>query len=222
MHLMKSEVPLIPLVKFYPNEDEKRWANKFRSELKGHIVALVPNGSSVSKMWPHAMAFAKQLLAQKDVTVVMLGDKRGMDTTELDDHRRFVNIGMDWSIRQAMTFCQLADVVVGQETGLLNCVSHEEAVHKVVLFTHSSVKNLTRDWPNTTNFRKMPKCAGESGCHRLHYDWSTCNKNETTQAAECQSMISAEEVVAIVNGVLDKKKEIVLTATQPAKVELVA
>lgn len=201
LHHMKAEVPLGPRVKFYPNDEEKRWANKIRSDMKERVVVLVPHGSSVTKMWPYSPEFARRLLERKDVTVVMLGDERGMDFSALEDHKRFMRIGTRWNIRQAMSLCQLADVVVGQETGLLNCVSHEPDVHKIVLLTHSSVENLTRDWPNVLAIRKMPACAP---CHRLHYDWHGCTHNAITKAAECQSMISIDEVLAATNAALDK------------------
>ena len=206
MHHRRALVPLEPRVKFYPNEEEKRWANQQRSEMTARVVVVVPNGSSVSKMWPYTAEFCNRLLKRKDVTVVMLGDERGMDFGALEDHKRFRKIGMGWSIRQAMTFVQLADVVMGQETGLLNAVSHEAAVHKVVLLTHSSVENLTRDWPNTVSIRTLPECAGKTGCHRLQYDWSTCNKDEATGAAKCQSMIPCDEVLDYVNKALDAEK----------------
>jgi len=94
-----------------------------------------------------------------------------------------------------MTFCQLADVVVGQETGLLNCVGFEEEIHKVVLMTHSSKENLTRDWPNTDTIRTYPPCAGKTGCHLLHYDWSHCNMDVATGSAKCQAMITVDMVL---------------------------
>ena len=212
LHHMKTEVPLEPRVKFYPNDEEKRWANKMRSEMKGRVVVMVPHGSSVTKRWPHAEQFARRLLERKDVTLVMLGDERGMEFKELEDHKRFLKIGTRWNIRQAMTFCQLADIVLGQETGLLNCVSHEPDVHKIVLLSHSSVENLTRDWPNVVSFREYPECAGKSGCHRLHFDWQGCNQEPITKAALCQAMIKCDDVLAAVNAQLDRQ----VTDTKPA------
>lgn len=205
LHHLKAGVPLEPRVKFYPNEEEKRWANRVRSEMSGQLVVIVPNGSSITKMWPYAGELAKRLLERKDVTVVMLGDERGTDFKDLEDHKRFHKVGLGWNVRQAMTFCQLADVVVGQETGLLNCVSHEKDVHKIALLSHSSVENLTRDWPNAVAFREYPACAGKSGCHRLHYDWQGCNQDEATKAAKCQAMIKCDDVLAAVNAALDTK-----------------
>ena len=190
MHHGVAKVPMIPRQRFYPNEEEKRWANTIRSHMAPHVVVLVPNGSSCTKYWPYAPEFARRLLERhEDLTVVVLGDLRDC---EFERHRRLAKIGLQWPVRSAMTFCQLADVVVGQETGLLNSVAFEKEVHKIVLLTHSSVENLTRDWPNCDSIRMELDC---SPCHRLQYDWTFCNQDETTKAAKCQAMISADMVL---------------------------
>jgi hypothetical protein len=61
--------------------------------------------------------------------------------------------------------------------------------------SHSSVENLTRDWPNTDTIRMLPPCAGTTGCHLLHYDWSHCHKDEATGSAKCQAMIPVNLVL---------------------------
>lgn len=190
-HHMKAEVPYEPRQKFYPSVEEKKWANELRSTLQPRVVVLVPNGSSVTKMWPYAGELARYLLRRTDVSVVVLGDQRGCT---FEDHPRLMNIGMKWDIRKAMTFCQLADCVVGQETGLLNSVAFEKDVRKVVLMTHSSVENLTRDWPNTASMTGGSGCK-EFPCHRLHYDWSFCFQDKWTKAAACQTAISVRDVL---------------------------
>lgn len=200
MHHEVGRVPFIPRQKFYPNEDEKVEANHFRMGLEPRVVVYVPNGSSCSKMWPHSREFASRLLENEDVSLVMLGDERGV---EIDEHPRLIKIGLGWNVRRAMTFCQLADVVVGQETGLLNSVAFEKEVAKVVLMSHSSEENLTRDWPNTTTLRMMPDCAP---CHQLHYDWTYCTKDEATQSAKCQAMITVDSVIHAVGAACKRIK----------------
>lgn len=192
MHHLVAKVPLEPRVRFYPSAEEMYWANGLRASLQPHVVVLVPNGSSCSKSWPYAGELAKRLLEREDVTVVMLGDERNCT---FEPHPRLMKIGLEWDVRRAMTFAQLASVVVGQETGLLNAVSHEKDVHKIVLLSHSSVENLTRDWPNTASIRELPECGLPGACHRLHYNWEHCNKDEATNAAKCQAMISVNAVL---------------------------
>ena len=93
---------------------------------------------------------------------------------------------------RTFTFAQLANVVVGQETGLLNCVAFEKDVRKVVLLSHSTVENLTRDWPNTASLSGDVHCFP---CHRLHYNWEHCNQSPVTKAAACQTAISVSSVL---------------------------
>lgn len=189
IHHMQARVPLEPRQKFYPSDEEKAWANGVRAEMGERVVVLVPNGSSVSKMWPYAGMFAQRLLERENVTVVVLGDLRGC---EFEAHPRLKVVGETWDVRRAFTFALLADVVVGEETGLLNCVAFEKDVKKVVLLSHSTEENLTRDWPNTTALHGEVPCYP---CHRLIYDWSTCHQSQVTKAAECQTAISVSMVM---------------------------
>ena len=188
-HHMQARVPMEPRVRFYPNEQEKAWANEVRAKLKPYVVVVVPNGSSVTKWWPYTAELAARLSERDDVSVVALGDLRGC---EFKDHPSLMKVGLDWPVRRTMTFCQLANVVVGQETGLLNCVSYEKAVRKVVLMTHSSRENLTLDWPNTATMTGAAPC---SPCHRLHYNWDYCTQSQVTKAAACQTAISVSDVM---------------------------
>lgn len=197
VHHLQARVPLEPRVKFYPSQDEMVWANEIRSKMQPNLVVLVPNGSSVSKYWPYAAEFVKELLKRTDVTVVMIGDERGC---VFEEHPRFVKLGISLDVRKCMTIAQLATVVVGQETGMLNSVSFEKDVHKIVLLSHSSVENLTRDWLNTVSVYENPGCFP---CHRLHYDWSGCNKHEETNSAKCQEMIKPDKVLALVCDYID-------------------
>lgn len=205
MHHLVAGIPLFPKhQKFYPSPEEKEWANELRSRLNQYLVVIVPNGSGVSKFWPYTNELASELCKREDVTVVVLGDRRGLT---LDEHDNLLFIGTDWDVRKAMTFIQLADVVVGQETGLVNCVGFESEIHKVVLMSHSSQENLTRDWANTDTMRMLPPCAGTTGCHLLQYDWSYCTKDESTQSAKCQSMITVDMVMSKIEPFIQKQIE---------------
>lgn len=198
IHHMQAKVPMEPRQKFYPNADEKRWANELRSSLTEYLVVLVHCGSSCTKQWPHAADFAAKLLAERDdVTIVVLGDLRDVPFKE---HPRLKVIGTQWDIRRAFTFALLANAVVGQETGLLNCVAFEKEIRKVVLLTHSSVENLTRDWPNTATLNGDVKCFP---CHRLHYDWSHCDQSPVTKLAACQTAISVSSVMKEIEPAFD-------------------
>jgi len=194
IHHLQGKVPLFPKrSKFYPSEDEAKWANELRATLQPHVVVLVPNGSSCTKYWPYAAELTKKLLEREDITVVMIGDERG---TVLEEHPRLLKVGTSWPVRKAMTFVQLANVVVGEETGMLNAVSFNEHVAKIVLLTHSSVENLTRDWNNTQVLYGDVPCYP---CHRLHYNFDGCVKADGMEAAKCQADISVDRVLEAIN-----------------------
>jgi hypothetical protein len=65
-------------------------------------------------------------------------------------------------------------------------------VRKVVLLTHSTVENLTRDWPNTASLNGDVPCFP---CHRLHYDFGSCTQSPVTKLAACQTAISVSTVM---------------------------
>jgi hypothetical protein len=77
---------------------------------------------------------------------------------------------------------------VGQETGLLNSAALEP-VPKVVMLSHSSATNLTRDWVNVRALSGAVPCYP---CHQIHYTHAHCPQDEATKAAKCQAAISVE------------------------------
>jgi hypothetical protein len=189
MHHAVAKVPMEPRMKFYPTDEEKRIANDFRSRLRQYVVVLVAAGSSLTKNWPYNADLVRRLMVRDDVSIVVLGDQRGMEAIDAPNVH---NIFTSWPIRQALTFAQLANVVVGQETGLTNCVGFEPSVRKVMLLSHSGRDQLTKGWPNTATIVGEVPCWP---CHRLHYDWSNCNRNQITQLAECQTAIRVGDVL---------------------------
>lgn len=174
--------------RFVHADSERQWAREERRKLKGRVVVLCNAGSTAPKWWPYAPAFAG-LLAELEVHVVVMGDLKGLEYPASP----FIHVKGtgEWSIRQSIAFVQVADAVVGQETGVLNAVACEE-VPKVVMLSHSTAQNLTRDWA---------KCVALSGeapcypCHRIHYTHQHCPQDEVTKAAVCQAKISIERVM---------------------------
>ena len=89
-------------------------------------------------------------------------------------------------IRETLALAQVADVVIGPETGVINAVAFEQN-RKVVLLSHSSVENLTKHWVNTVSVKPVDVACYP--CHRLHFDRSFCPQDEETGAAVCQRSI---------------------------------
>jgi hypothetical protein len=156
---------------------------------------------------------ARLLLALPEVTIVLVGGP-GVDQMlerGWENEKRVWRRAGVWSIREAMSFARIADVVIGGETGVLNAVAMEQ-VPKLLFLSHSTVENLCRDWVNTCAF------AGEDApcypCHRLHYSFQYCTRakaggGELTDrddpkrgVALCQELIDPEVVWKVLIGLL--------------------
>jgi ADP-heptose:LPS heptosyltransferase len=165
----------------------------------GPVVVLNPSGSSLPKYWPYSQQLM-DALAEKQVHCVVLGDLRGKTLVPPKDFGHV--IGRDWSIREAMAFSQLADVVVGTESAIVNSVALEDNL-KVVLLSHSTPNNLTKHWKHTVPV----KPAGLScyPCHRVHMISYWCTKDQATQTSACQAAASAEAVSNIITRYLETR-----------------
>jgi FkbM family methyltransferase len=204
-----AQVPYKPAVRFYPTEEERAWAaDKAAIMLDGAqaLIAIAASGSTAPKWWPHLDELL-ELLAHHIgdlVQVAVLGDLKKLDRERAKQWPNVSLIGTDWTIREALAFAQLADAVVGQETGILNAVSLEP-MPKIVLLSHSSRRNLTVDWVNTVELHGAPDCYP---CHQVHYDLSHCTVDQATGASACQAQVHASAVLAILADRLKLREQI--------------
>lgn len=184
--------------RFYPTAEEVEWARAKRAEFDGDVVVVQPQGSTWPKWWPYTEAFAKAL-AERGVHCVVIGDYRGPPPNLPEKYGHFV--GRSWgSIRKAMTFAALADVVVGEESALVNAVAFEAPL-KVVLLSHSTQANLTRDWPNTISLEPDPAQVACYPCHRLHATSHFCTIETKVSggAAACQAVALPGAIVEVID-----------------------
>lgn len=208
-------VPYKLQAKFYPAAEEVAWARRTKAKMGGLVVAWAINGSSAHKVWPWTQVVVQWLLERTPAQVVLLADN-GIGEQLQDgileclktagaDMSRVHGIAGKWSIREALAFCQLADCVVGPETGPLNAVC-AEPVPKVIYLSHSSHTNLTRDWVNTTVLEPDTDKAPCYPCHRLHSTWQYCHQDEATNAALCAAAISPMRVFESIAVALGARK----------------
>lgn len=187
-----AQVPMPPNIKFYPTEDESRWAKKFRPT--GTVILWALSGSAVHKTWPYLdTVLARLLITYPDVTIILTGDHLcQMLEVGWEDEPRVIGKSGQWSIRETLTFAkEQADIVIGPETGVLNAVS-QESVKKIVFLSHSSEENLTKYWTNTTVLKAQNTPCYP--CHQLHYGSEYCPLDEETGCSWCQMDISPESV----------------------------
>lgn len=188
--------------KFYPSDEEKSWAKNEKSKIGGTVILWSLAGSAVHKTWPHLdAALARILIQHKDVKVVLVGDTLCQLLEQgWENEPRIIRRSGVWSIRQSLSFAQIADMVIGPETGVLNAVGMEN-VPKIIMLSHSSEENLTKHWKNTTVLVPKTKC---HPCHLMHYNFDYCHQDEATGTAQCQADISPDEVDVAINNLLVK------------------
>jgi ADP-heptose:LPS heptosyltransferase len=159
-------------------------------------------GSAVHKTWPHLdTVIARLLIQNKDAKVVLVGDELCKLLEQgWEKEPRVICKSGEWSIRKSLSFAQVADIVIGPETGILNAVGME-SLPKVIMLSHSSAENLTKHWKNTIAIEPKTACYP---CHKMHYNFDYCVRDEATGCAKCQSDITPDEVYTALDGLLRK------------------
>lgn len=207
-----AEVPFTIHQKFYSTTEEKNWAKQQRDRMGEFVVVWSLAGSSVHKTWPYLdKIIARLMLHNPGIEVVLVGDylcqllEQGWEN-EVRVHRK----SGKWTIRQSLAFLEQADMVIGPETGVLNAAAYLD-VPKIITMSHSSVENLTRDWKNCESLIPKTSCWP---CHRLHYSFEHCWKNEETGTAQCQADISADKMWEVLLNYLPDENSIYRSGTK--------
>ena len=180
--------------KFYATDSEKSWAReKARSYGRKNILWSL-SGSSVHKTWPWLDAIlARVMIHYSDVHVVLVGDEvsKVLEAGWEKERRVHCRSG-EWSIRESMAFAEVADLIIGTETGLLNAAGGMETP-KIVTLSHSSENMLCKYWKNVIALKQSSGCP-KFPCRQLHQSWDHCMKHEETGTAICQAAITADQM----------------------------
>lgn len=194
--------------RFYATEEERAAMQEELASYGGPVILWALSGSSSNKVYPWIGPAVSQILTRSDdVRVLFVGGKEPKDQqlqeVALKGIRRFVGEERakrvicragEWGVRKSLTAALLADVVVGPETGVLNAAAMEDN-RKIVLLSHSSVENLTRDWVNTVSL------SGGEPDHRLHYGFDHLDVDPDTGAAKVLANIKPDAVAdAVLSG----------------------
>lgn len=192
-----AELPYHSETRFYPTSDERVGAKKLIQQgfATGYRFVLVwaLSGSSIHKFYPHQDAVIKAVLSElPDVQILLVGD----DACRIleagwEKHPRVRCLSGELSIRATLALAEVADCVVGPETGVLNAVAFEPMA-KVVMLSHSSRHNLTKHWVNTVTLE--PQNTHCYPCHRLHYGRDFCWEHKPSGTAMCQFNITPDRV----------------------------
>lgn len=197
-----ADVPHEFAPRFYPYPDEVKKAETAKKKISSDrpVVMWAIHGSSCHKVYPFTQVVMRWLV-DHDIHVVISGDHQQGAELQKGLMHALVESGCDmtrihpmagkFEVRDALTFAQVADCVVGPETGLLNSVAMS-ANPKIIMLSHSSHENLTKHWKNTMVVLPDAERCPCYPCHRLHYGWEHCVQNAETKAAQCASSISPE------------------------------
>jgi ADP-heptose:LPS heptosyltransferase/predicted SAM-dependent methyltransferase len=205
--------------KFYSTLEEKAWARKQKERFGKRVVLWSLAGSSNHKVWPHLDEIILRILpSYPDAHVVLVGD----DSCKIleagfvrydEEKKDFVETlsrvhcrSGKWTIRESMAFAEVADLIIGTETGLLNAAGSMDTA-KIITLSHSSPEMLTKHWKNTISLQQ-PEGVGcpKSPCRQLHGadgadPWMDCPKHESGTAL-CQFHIGPEMMWDAVQRVL--------------------
>lgn len=206
-----AQLPHIFSPKFYSTLEEKAWARKTILRMGRRNVLWSLSGSSGHKVWPWLDQIVARLMTDyTDVHVTLVGDEfcRLLETGWEAEPRVHCQSGK-WTIRESMAFAEVADLIIGTETGLLNAAGHME-VPKIITLSHSSEEMLTKHWVNTTAL-KQPAGVGcaKFPCRQLHYDWKYCPQDIGTGTSLCQFHIDPEAMWGAVVGYLGRPERMV-------------
>jgi ADP-heptose:LPS heptosyltransferase len=157
------------------------------------VIMWALAGSSVHKCYPHQDAVIARILTEiPNAHVIMVGNAvcKILEQGWEKEPRVHLTCG-EMELRDVLALANVCQLVIGPETGVLNSVAFED-VAKVVLLSHSTEENLTRDWVNTESLHsEITPCWP---CHRLHYTNEFCPQDETTKAAMCQQDLAPSTV----------------------------
>lgn len=175
---------------FYPTAEERGWAHKYRKKISGPVVVWALSGSGVNKSYPYTDHVVAALMLGTNATVVFVGDLvcQLLESGWAKEPRVKCASGR-WPIRKALAFTQIADIVVGPDTGVINSVGYRQ-MPKILLLTHNSHKNFS--WENTVYL--APENCDCHPCHKLHSGFSTCRQDPGTGAALCAAKIDPSRV----------------------------
>ena len=195
--------------KFHSTPKEREKAQWTARKWGGRNILWSLAGSSGHKVWPHLDAVVAALMLEyKDVHVVLVGDEfcRILETGWGKEPRVHCKSGK-WSIRESMAFAEVADLIIGTETGLLNAAGFMDTP-KIITLSHSSQEMLTKHWKNTIVL-EQPKGVGcpKQPCRQLHggqgtNPWTDCPKQEETGTALCQFHVTPNSMFMAIRDTL--------------------
>ncbi len=155
---------------FFSKEEQKQ-AKWVRGKIKDSFFVLWGlRGSSHHKAYPLLQPVLREWLATHPSARVMLtGSPREQELQF--EHPQVMGVAGQMPLRDVFALTQVADLVVGPESALINAAACTD-VQKIVFLSHSSETNLCKHWSNYIAL--APENVSCYPCHQLHYTAESC------------------------------------------------
>lgn len=159
-----------PRGELYFNSAERKAATYVRQRTAGKFLLLWGlRGSSYHKQFPYLRPFLEEWLRGKpEVQVMLCGGptdrELGFETPQV------MNTAGQIPLREVFGLTQVADLVVGPESSLINAAGCFETP-KVVLLSHSSEAALCKHFQNYAVVAPESPCYP---CNQIHYNLPSC------------------------------------------------
>jgi len=204
-----AQCAYVPTFKFYSTEEERKWRDQELARMKKagiekFILWPLAGSSRTHKIYPHAHSIWSHVLQHYPTWgVVTTGDPTCTPFEEAfaGKPRLWATSGK-YTMRQVMLLLEKADIVVGPETGVMSAAAFYP-MPKLIFLSHSTVKNLTRDWVNTTSiWAPKTHCPGRGNnevpaCHLMLPTFEGCRQHPESKVAQCATEIKPEWVWAV-------------------------
>ena len=185
-HLEESTAPELFFTPLEHSE-AKRFMKKYRGKF---LVMWLLAGSAFHKIYPFQEFVARKLMdTYPEIHIHTHGG--GIESFLEWNHPKTKNYSGKWPIRKSMIMTKYVQCVVGTETGVMNAASCFDTP-KVLMLSHSSVENLSRDWQNTHNIEALDVACHP--CHKLAFDLEDCPLDHELKSPLCMARIKPLQV----------------------------
>lgn len=198
------------LPELYLDNKERKWIKEKRKSFRNNFVLLWSlSGSGIHKAWPYTEVAALEMLDKYPEMIIVTSGDDACRLLEWD-HPRTISISGKTSLREALLWTKVADLVIGPETGLLNAAGCWNTP-KMIFYTHSKHENLSKYFKNAYPMQSYAEC---SPCYRMirpskQNPEAACNPIESAgRASACMVMIRPERVLSTVETIVNPVKRI--------------
>ena len=181
---------------FFPTDQEELMVKQFLLEHIGKFVIIWGlSGSSRNKVYPYVDDVIMDILKKHDdIIVITVGDESCMILEyNIKDYPRVFPMSGVWNMRQSITACREASLVVSPDTGLLHGAGCWDTP-KIGLLNATTKEQITKHFEN--DFSLEAEGIGCSPCLHLIYDADAqCSIRENKMPICMAEGISKERLI---------------------------